>query len=112
MGNGDVVAAYPALDRRASRSKILSRGDSIKKEGSRAEGKRSHFSLRQQFKLNFFERPSDQKRAAKNEEGRGGSASWSGSQEALSVGSVGTHTEGHAAAAAARGRSIQRDESG
>ena len=58
--------------------------------------------MRQQFKLNFFERPSDQKRAAKKEEGRGGSASWSGSQEALSVGSVGTHTEGHAAAARAR----------
>ena len=37
----------------------------LHKEG----GERSHFSLRQQFKLNFFERPSDQKRAAKKEEG-------------------------------------------
>ena len=79
------------------------------RERNRGEGTRSHFSLRQQFKLNFFERPSDQKRAAKKEEGEG-SASWSGRKRPrASVGSVGTHTEGHAAAL---GRSIQRDESG
>ena len=83
----------------------------IKKEGKRREGEAESFFFAATIQTQFFERPSDQKRAGrgKREEGevqvgRAGSV-----RARASMGSVGTHTEGHAAA---RGRSIQRDESG
>ena len=83
VGNGDVVAAYPE-----GLSKIPSRCEGRK----RAEGEAESFFFAATIQTQFFERPSDQKRAVKKEEGRGGSASWSGSQEALSVRGLCGHT--------------------
>ena len=85
VGNGDVVAAYPARVGSEGLSLEDPLSGRLHKEGGEAES----FFFAATIQTQFFERPSDQKRAAKKEEG---SASWSGSQEALSVRGLSGHT--------------------